>query len=219
MQRKKIFKTGIFIICLVAAAYFGVRMAFLMSAPFQHVNTGKEIDRVEVNNGNVIINVLVMGLDKDETRTDTLIFMSYNSANGKCFMMSIPRDTYVHINGNRVLINEAYTHGGAEATIKKVKELINLPVNYYVVFTFQDFRDVIDGLGGVEFDVRVDIVKNSQKDLTWNVDFNIARNRTTLEKLNSTDGYFGGELMRILKLKKEARLENFMAIKMPAGYL
>lgn len=154
MQRKKIFKTGIFIICLIAAAYFGVRMAFLMSAPFQHVNTGKEIDRVEVNNGNVIINVLVMGLDKDETRTDTLIFMSYNSANGKCFMMSIPRDTYVHINGNRVLINEAYTHGGAEATIKKVKELINLPVNYYVVFTFQDFRDVIDGLGGVEFDVR-----------------------------------------------------------------
>ena len=86
------------------------------------------------------------------------------------------------------------------------------------------FSSVYQNIGslknrGVEFDVRVDIVKNSQKDLTWNVDFNIARNRTTLEKLNSTDGYFGGELMRILKLKKEARLENFMAIKMPAGYL
>lgn len=86
------------------------------------------------------------------------------------------------------------------------------------------FSSVYQNIGslknrGVEFDVRVDIVKNSQKDLTWNVDFNIARNRTTLEKLNSTDGYFGGELMRILKLKKEARLENFMAIRMPAGYL
>ena len=86
------------------------------------------------------------------------------------------------------------------------------------------FSSVYQNIGslknrGVEFDVRVDIVKNSQKDLTWNVDFNIARNRTTLEKLNSTDGYFGGERMRILKLKKEARRENFMAIKMPAGYL
>ncbi|HCD93989.1 MAG TPA: hypothetical protein DEQ93_12215 [Odoribacter splanchnicus] len=90
--------------------------------------------------------------------------------------------------------------------------------------TSSSFSSVYQNIGslknrGVEFDVRVDIVKNSQKDLTWNVDFNIARNRTTLEKLNSTDGYFGGELMRILKLKKEARLENFMAIKMPAGYL
>lgn len=61
------------------------------------------------------------------------------------------------------------------------------------------FSSVYQNIGslknrGVEFDVRVDIVKNSQKDLTWNVDFNIARNRTTLEKLNSTDGYFGGSL-------------------------
>jgi len=46
-----------------------------------------------------------------------------------------------------------------------------------------------------------------------------SKRKQLLEKLNSTDGYFGGELMRILKLKKEARLENFMAIKMPAGYL
>lgn len=61
------------------------------------------------------------------------------------------------------------------------------------------FSSVYQNIGslknrGVEFDVRVDIVKNLQKDLTWNVDFNIARNRTTLEKLNSTDGYFGGSL-------------------------
>lgn len=154
MKKKRIFKTGIFIICLIVAAYLGVRAAFLMSSPFQHVNTGNEIDKVEINNGNIVINALVMGLDKDETRTDTLMFLSYNSANGKCFMMSVPRDTYVHVDGRRVLVNEVYSHGGAEATIKKVKELTGLPINYYVVFTFQDFRDVIDALGGVEFDVR-----------------------------------------------------------------
>lgn len=154
MRKKRVLKTGIFLICLITAAYFGARAAIIMSSPFQHVNTGNEIDKVQINNGNVMINTLVMGLDKDETRTDTIMFISYNSANGKCFIMSIPRDTYVHVNGRTVLINEAYTHGGAEATIKKVKELTGLPINYYVVFTFQDFRDVIDGLGGVEFDVR-----------------------------------------------------------------
>lgn len=154
MKKSRIFKIGIFVICLISAAYLGVRMAVLMANPFQHIDTGNEIDKVEIENGNVTINALIMGLDKDETRTDTLMFMRYSTSDGRCFMMSIPRDTYVHVDGRTMLINEAYAHGGAETTIKKVKELLNLPVNYYVVFTFQDFRNVIDGLGGVEFDVR-----------------------------------------------------------------
>lgn len=154
MQKRKIFKIGLFVICLVISAYFGVRMAFFMSSPFETVHTGNEIDKVDTKGGDFIINTVVMGLDHDQTRTDTLLFVSYNSQNGKCFILSIPRDTYVNINGRKVLINTAYTEGGAEMTIKKVKDLVNLPVNYYVVFTFQDFRDVIDGLGGVEFDVR-----------------------------------------------------------------
>lgn len=40
------------------------------------------------------------------------------------------------------------------------------------------------------------------KDLTWNVDFNIARNRTTLEKLNSSDGYFGGGAYDYFKIEE-----------------
>ncbi len=153
-MRKRIFKIGIFVICLMLAAYVGVRVALFITSPFEGVHTGNEIDEVEVTNGNIVINALVMGLDKDETRTDTLLLVSYNSENGKCFIMSIPRDTYVNINGRTTLINEAYYKGGAELTINKVKELTKLPINYYVVFTFKDFRNVIDALGGVEFNVR-----------------------------------------------------------------
>ena len=112
------------------------------------------LDEVEVTNGNVVINALVMGLDKDETRTDTILFVSYNSENGKCFVLSIPRDTYVRIEDKPVMINSVYAKGGMELAINKVKDLIGLPVNYYVMFTFEDFRNVIDALGGVEFDVR-----------------------------------------------------------------
>ena len=153
-MRKKIFKIGVLTICLMLVAYLGIRVAFFITSPFQQVYTGNELDKVEVNNGNVVINALVMGLDKDQTRTDTMLFMSYNSETGKCFVMSIPRDTYVNVDGTPVLINSVYAKGGAELTINKVKDLTNLPINYYVVFTFKDFRNVIDALGGVEFDVR-----------------------------------------------------------------
>ena len=154
-MRKRIIKTGILLIVLMLVAYVGIRLAVFVTSPFEEINTGNEIEKVEVKeDGNLVINALVMGLDKDETRTDTLIFVSYNSNTGKCFVMSIPRDTYVYINGRATLINAAYGIGGAELTINKVKELTGLPINYYVVFTFKDFRNVIDALGGVEFDVR-----------------------------------------------------------------
>ena len=153
-MHKKILITGILVICLLALAYIGVRTAFFLSSPFEQIYTGDELDEVEVTNGNVVINALVMGLDKDETRTDTILFVSYNSENGKCFVLSIPRDTYVRIEDKPVMINSVYAKGGMELAINKVKDLIGLPVNYYVMFTFEDFRNVIDALGGVEFDVR-----------------------------------------------------------------
>lgn len=153
-MRKRIIKIGILAICLLLAVYFGIKAAFLFTSTFDEVHTGDEIDKVEEKDGEITINALVMGLDKDETRTDTLLFVSYSSKTGKCFVMSIPRDTYVYVDGRATLINAAYGMGGAELTINKVKELTGLPVNYYVVFTFKDFRNVIDALGGVEFDVR-----------------------------------------------------------------
>ncbi len=154
MAHRRIMKMGIFIICLALSAYLGVHLAYFIDSPFIHADTGNEIDEVLRHGNDVIINTLIMGLDNDETRTDTMLFISYNSENGRCFMLSIPRDTYVHVNGKSTLLNAVYSIGGEELTIQKVKELTNLPINYYVVFTFQDFRDVIDGLGGVEFDIR-----------------------------------------------------------------
>ena len=76
------------------------------------------------------------------------------------------------------------------------KEVDNLlytdPVPYSSSFTL--INQNIGSLKnkGIEFDVKVDIIKNTQEDLTWNFDFNAARNVTTLEKLNSEDEYIGG---------------------------
>ncbi len=153
-MRKKVLITALCAILVIVIAYFGVSFALFMDSPFGQVYTGDEIDKVEISEGEFAVNALIMGLDKDETRTDTLLFFRYNSNDGKCFIMSIPRDTYVYIDGRAALINSAYSMGGAELTINKVKELTGLPVNYYVIFTFKDFRNVIDALGGVEFDVR-----------------------------------------------------------------
>ena len=84
--------------------------------------------------------------------------------------------------------------------------------------TSSSFSSVYQNIGslknrGIEFDVRVDIIKNAPKDLTWNVDFNIARNRTTLEKLNSSDGYFGGGAYDYFKIEEGGETGRFYGYK------
>lgn len=97
---------------------------------------------------------------------------------------------------------------------KKVNNLLyNDPVPYS-----SSFSSVTQNIGslknrGIEFDVRVDIIKNLSHDLTWNVDFNIARNRTTLEKLNSVDSYFGGGSNQYFKIEEGGQTGQFYGYK------
>lgn len=97
---------------------------------------------------------------------------------------------------------------------KKVDNLLyNDPVPYSSSFT-----SVTQNIGslknsGIEFDVKVDIIKDTQKDLTWDVDFNIARNRTTLEKLNSSEEYFGGGTYQYFKIMVGGQTGKFYGYK------
>ena len=106
------------------------------------------------------VNVLLLGVDKEGLRTDTIIVASYDATNGTVNMMSIPRDTRMYIASKHRKINEAHaisqSNGkikGPAGTIDAVTRLTGIPINYYVEFSFEAFRETIDALGGVNFDV------------------------------------------------------------------
>ena len=42
---------------------------------------------------------------------------------------------------------------GAQGSVEAVTRLTGIPINYYVEFGFEAFRDTIDALGGVYYDV------------------------------------------------------------------
>ncbi|MDR2413389.1 MAG: TonB-dependent receptor, partial [Odoribacteraceae bacterium] len=80
------------------------------------------------------------------------------------------------------------------------------------------FSNVTQNIGsiknkGFEFDIRVDLVKNPRKELTWDMDFNIARNVTTLEKLNSVEEYFGGGAYDMFKIEVGSETGVFYGYK------
>ena len=84
-----------------------------------------------------VLNIMIMGVDRradDVGRSDTLMVLTYNPNEQKASLLSLPRDTRVHIEKNDYdKINHAYAYGGHELTQKVVESFLNVPINYYII--------------------------------------------------------------------------------------
>lgn len=103
------------------------------------------------------INILLAGTDVYGTCTDTIMVVSYDLDENKVNILSVPRDTRMYIGNKYQKVNAAYSisengkRKGIQGTIEAVTRLTGIPINYYVEFTFEAFRNAIDALGGVDF--------------------------------------------------------------------
>ena len=120
---------------------------------------GQSIEDIE-NLGR--INVLLLGIseDLDSRLTDTIILCSYNPQKQTASMLSIPRDTFVGKNKNNAKgsdkINSLYSKG-INKTIKAVENLTDINIDYYIVVNTRALIEIVDIIGGVEFNVPIDM--------------------------------------------------------------
>ncbi|QZY57079.1 LCP family protein [Crassaminicella profunda] len=107
------------------------------------------------------VNVLVVGVDAKDVesakraRTDTMMLATFDPNTKNVDIISIPRDTRVVIRGrrNKEKINHAHAYGGMDLSMKAVKDLLGIPVHYYVEINYAAVGKVVDDVGGVEIDV------------------------------------------------------------------
>jgi polyisoprenyl-teichoic acid--peptidoglycan teichoic acid transferase len=108
------------------------------------------------------INVLVMGLDADKLRSDTMLLVSFDPETKKATFMQIPRDTRALIAGKGTYekINSAYAYGVGDKqfpanlrALKTVEDLLDVSIHYTVVVDLEGFRKAIDAVGGVTIDI------------------------------------------------------------------
>jgi LCP family protein required for cell wall assembly len=127
------------------------------------IEAEKILDVAQPNQPTVAI---VIGYDKRaganramEARSDTVMLVRADPQLRAISMLSFPRDLVVEIPGCRGhgsfvgRINEAYTYCGPKGTLRTVKELTGIPINYMVTVNFRGFRTIVDKLGGVYVDV------------------------------------------------------------------
>ncbi len=120
--------------------------------------------------------VLILGVSKDISTdlTDTIMVASYNPKTQKATLLSIPRDTFVGNNKNKATsydkINALYQKS-PEKTLEAVNKLTGLDIKYYVVISNNALVELVDTIGGVEFDVPIKMdYDDSSQDLYIHLD-------------------------------------------------
>lgn len=102
------------------------------------------------------VSALICGVN--DNLTDTIMYINYNTQNGKLFIMSIPRDTYVeneYCVGHK--INAIYREKNIVPLIEEVQELLNTKIDYYAIFDTEIVNKLVDEIGGVKVDVPFDM--------------------------------------------------------------
>lgn len=97
---------------------------------------------------------LLCGTDEDELRTDTIIVAAYDVKNRCVNMVNIPRDTISNVKRKIKKINGAF-YGGVDQLREELQMLLGFRIDRSVVINFKGFEDLVDAIGGVEFDVPV----------------------------------------------------------------
>lgn len=103
-------------------------------------------------------NILVVGVDKDEKRADVIMLLNVNSKDKAMSLISIPRDTKVKVLGKTSKINGLMgKENGEELLTDAVRQLTGLSVHSFCKVTFEGLRNIFDILGGVTYDVPIDM--------------------------------------------------------------
>lgn len=115
--------------------------------------------------------VLILGVSEDISSklTDTIMVASYNPKTQKATLISIPRDTFVGTNKNKATsydkLNSLYQKSPAK-TLEAVNKITGLNIVYYVVVNNNALVQLVDSMGGVEYDVPINMdYDDSSQDL------------------------------------------------------
>lgn len=110
-------------------------------------------------------NVLLLGIDareREDSRTDAIMLANVDTERGAVNLVSICRDTRVHLDGvGYTKINHAHIIGelkggnraGTEASLNAVSKLCKCSINYFFKINFKAFEGFIDTIGGIDIDL------------------------------------------------------------------
>ena len=109
----------------------------------------------------------VLLLGSSQNMTDTIMAFKYNPQTQNAYLISIPRDTFIGDNKYEAKaadkINSVYQGKYPEKILAAVNKVTGLDLKYYVLVDTEALKAVVDAIGGVYFDVPIDMKYTDKK--------------------------------------------------------
>lgn len=148
------------IILAVFAVGFSAFKLFVQPPDTKAANTDSEqgdaLTIQEENRKDDYFTFFIGATDEDGTRTDSMMMVSMNIADGEVNVLNIPRDTMSDVTRTNKKINGAYNKG-IEGTRKEIHQLLGFDFDKYIVFSFDAIEQFADIVGGVDYDVPINM--------------------------------------------------------------
>ena len=175
--------------------------------------------------------MLLVGVDKngdddntDFTRTDTIMLISADTKTGEMKLLSIPRDSRVKIRDKFDKVNHAHAFGGIELTMQTLRQFLGLDIDYYVQINYQALMNIVDALGGVDYDVPegINIHKGKVKihpgpnhldgnEVMWYLRTRNIYNNGDIGRVNTQQAFVKAMIDEVVKKSKNMNLMTFIS--------
>ncbi|MHC5268038.1 LCP family glycopolymer transferase [Enterococcus sp. LJL98] len=108
--------------------------------------------------------ILLLGIDTgalgrtEHGRSDSMMVVTINPEKKQSTVVSMNRDIYADMLDGATFdkLNHAYAYGGVELAMDAVEKLLDIPIDHYVSINMQGLRDLIDAVGGIQVDNKIE---------------------------------------------------------------
>ena len=166
-KRKKKKKVRITVIVVVVLALligeFAILMNHWVSPPSLSDGDSDDVSVSTDGRKKGCYTFLIAGKDRAAGLTDTVLVGMLDTENKSLKFVSIPRDTAVNVSYKPKKMNQYYAAAenngkdGVEALIGGAEQILGYRVDSYALFDVEVFVELIDAMGGIDFDVPVDM--------------------------------------------------------------
>lgn len=165
--RKRKFRFGrfLFLLFILLAIAIGLYAVSQYRSGLQLASETKlpEEEFVGDESSDGLTNYLIVGVDtrgEEQSRSDTMMLLSWNQETNEMKLVSFMRDIYADIPGYQPYkLNTTYYLGGVQLLKDTLTSMFDVPIHHYALIDFHSFELLIDILApnGVEIDVEKDM--------------------------------------------------------------
>lgn len=139
-----------------------------------------------------------------EFRSDTMMVVHLDADREHVYVVSIPRDTWLHIDGiGMSKINAAFSEGGPSLMVRTVEQFTDLRIDHLAMIDWDGFKDLTTALGGVQVYIPKTFYDQSQH-REWTKGYHLLAGKDALQYVRTRYGLPEGDFDRI------DRQQNFL---------